>query len=253
MEYTIQKLAALAGITTRTLRYYDQIRLLKPKKINSSGYRIYGEKEVDRLQQILFFRELGMELKEIAAIMNNSDYTTMEALQSHLKKLKERKKQISLLIKTVTKTIEKEEGKITMTDKEKFEGLKKKELEQNEALYGTEIRASYGTETVEESYKKYQNLSKEEYDEMKNEEEEIKFLLEQAVKKQESPKGEVGKKIAELHKKWLSHTWASYSKEAHIGVAQMYVSDEQFTKYYDKNVEGCANFLKEAIEYYLSK
>lgn len=253
MEYTIQKLAALAGITTRTLRYYDQIHLLKPKKINSSGYRIYGEKEVDRLQQILFFRELGMELKEIAAIMNNSDYTTMEALQSHLKKLKERNKQINLLIKTVTKTIEKEEGKITMTDKEKFEGLKKKELEQNEVLYGTEIRASYGTETVEESYKKYQNLSKEEYDEMKNEEEEIKLLLEQAVKKQESPKGEAGTKIAELHKKWLSHTWTSYSKEAHIGVAQMYVSDERFTKYYDKNVEGCANFLKEAIEYYLSK
>lgn len=253
MEYTIQKLAALAGITTRTLRYYDQIDLLKPKRINSSGYRIYGEHEIDRLQQILFFRELGMELKEIESIMKDTEYTPLDALQSHLKKLKERKKQINLLIKTVSKTIEKEEGKITMTDMEKFEGLKKKELEQNDTLYGNEIRNIYGNKTIEISYKKYENLSEQEYYEMKREEQEIKQLLEQAVKAQESPKGDIGKKIAELHKKWLSYTWTSYSKEAHIGLVQMYVADERFKEYYDKEVKGCAQFLKEAIEYYLIK
>lgn len=253
MEYTIQKLAALAGITTRTLRYYDQIDLLKPKRINSSGYRIYGEKEVDWLQQILFFRELGMDLKEIEVIMNDKEYSALEALQGHLKKLKERKKQINLLIKTVSKTIEKEEGKITMTDMEKFQGLKKKELEKNEKLYGDEIREAYGNKTVEESYKKFQNLSEKEYKEMKQEEEEIRSLLEQAVKEEENPKGEMAMKIAKLHKKWLFHTWTSYSEEAHKGLAQMYVADERFLEYYDKDVKGCANFLKQAIEYYLTK
>jgi len=64
MEYTVQKLAELSGVTARTLRYYDEIGILKPARINSSGYRVYGSREVDRLQQILFYRELGMILEE---------------------------------------------------------------------------------------------------------------------------------------------------------------------------------------------
>lgn len=71
MEYTIQKLSQLAGISTRTLRYYDEIGLLKPDRINSSGYRIYGATEVDRLQQILFYRELGVKLDSIKEIITS--------------------------------------------------------------------------------------------------------------------------------------------------------------------------------------
>ena len=70
MEYTILKLGKLAGVSTRTLRYYDEIGLLKPTRINSSGYRIYGSPEVDRLQQILFYRELGVGLMDIKKIVN---------------------------------------------------------------------------------------------------------------------------------------------------------------------------------------
>jgi len=83
MEYTIKKLASLAGITTRTLRYWDSIGLLKPKRITSSGYRIYGKEEVDRLQQILFFRELAFSLDEIKELLANEDFDHLNALREH--------------------------------------------------------------------------------------------------------------------------------------------------------------------------
>ena len=92
MEYTIRKLSKLAGVSTRTLRYYDEIGLLGPRSKNGSGYRIYGEKEVDKLQDILFFRELGFELKKIAVLINDTDYNRLNALRNHFCTLNEQKK-----------------------------------------------------------------------------------------------------------------------------------------------------------------
>lgn len=82
MEYTVQKLSKLAGISTRTLRYYDEIGLLKPLKINSSGYRIYGQNEVNKLQQILFYRELGINLENIKNIINSPNFDSLSALKN---------------------------------------------------------------------------------------------------------------------------------------------------------------------------
>src|SRR4051812_26740937 len=98
MEYTVQKLARLAGISTRTLRYYDEIGILKPARINSSGYRIYGQTEVDRLQQILFYRELGVSLEQIREIVTSSSFNGVTALKEHREKLLEKRKQLDLLI-----------------------------------------------------------------------------------------------------------------------------------------------------------
>ena len=125
MEYTIQKLARLAGVSTRTLRYYDEIELLKPARLNSSGYRIYGQNEVNSLQQIMFYRELGVQLEVIREIMTTPDFDRKEALNEHLEKLVEKRNQIDLLIENVNKTIENKEGRIMMSDKEKFKGFKK--------------------------------------------------------------------------------------------------------------------------------
>ena len=95
MEYTINKLAQLAGISTRTLRYYDELGLLKPSRISTSGYRIYGGTEIARLQQILFYREMEVPLEEIRKILDSSDYDDTTSLEMHLKALME--KQVTLL------------------------------------------------------------------------------------------------------------------------------------------------------------
>lgn len=85
MEYTINNLSKLAGVSTRTLRYYDEIGLLKPKRISTSGYRIYGEDEVNLLQQILFYKELDLSLEKIRSIVNSEDFDCVAALYEHKK------------------------------------------------------------------------------------------------------------------------------------------------------------------------
>ncbi|WP_338451079.1 MerR family transcriptional regulator [Niallia oryzisoli] len=252
MEYTVQKLAKLAGISTRTLRYYDDIEILKPARINSSGYRIYGQAEVDMLQQILFFRELGLELNNIKEILHDPSFDGMNALREHLQKLLEKRNQLDLLIDNVNKTIAAKEGRITMSNKEKFEGFKKKMVEENEKKYGEEIRQKYGEDTVNKSNKKFMNMSQEDYEKVTQLAEQVLETLEQAMATGD-PAGELAQKTADLHKQWLCFHWHEYSKEAHRGLAQMYVDDERFKAYYDKVQQGAAEFLRDVILIYTSK
>ncbi|MDU0332715.1 MerR family transcriptional regulator [Paenibacillus sp. 3LSP] len=249
MEYTIQKLGNLAGVSTRTLRYYDEIGLLKPARTNSSGYRIYGRREVDLLQQILFYRELGLSLEDIRSIVTDPGFDGTRALREHRNQLLDKRKQLDALIANVEKTIASHEGRISMQDQEKFEGFKKQLIEENERKYGSETREKYGEDKVEKSNQKLMNMTQEEYEKVTQLENEVKVALAEAMKTGD-PAGELAQKAADLHKQWLTFYWNEYSKEAHAGLAQMYVDDERFKAYYDKDQPGAAEFLRDAIQIY---
>ena len=250
MKYTVRQLGRLAGISSRTLRYYDQIDLLKPAKINQSGYRLYGKAEVDRLQQILFYRELGVELKKIKEIITAPSFDGLQALREHRAELLAKREQLDSLITNVEKTIALKEGKITMTDQEKFEGFKEKLIEENERKYGAEVRAKYGDETVDRSNQAFRNMTREQYEEMQQLGASVLETLKAAMATGD-PAGELGQKTADLHRQWLNYAWGSYNKEAHAGLAQMYVDDPRFTVYYDDQVQpGAAEFLRDAIQIY---
>ncbi len=249
MEYTVQKLSQMAGISSRTLRYYDEIDLLKPARINSSGYRIYGAKEVERLQQILFYRELGVNLESIKTIVTSTDFQPLKALGEHYDKLLEKRKQLDLLITNVTKTIAAMEGRITMSDREKFEGFKQEMIDENEKKYGKEIREKYGKDVVEKSNQKFKNMTADEYEKFTKLQQEVLDTLYDAYQTGD-PAGELAQRTADLHRQWLSFTWDQYSKEAHAGLAQMYVDDPRFTEYYDKKQPGLAEFLRDAVHIY---
>ncbi|HOJ10658.1 MAG TPA: MerR family transcriptional regulator [Clostridiales bacterium] len=249
MEYTVQKLGKIAGISTRTLRYYDEIGILKPARINSSGYRIYGQSEVDRLQQILFYRELGVSLNEIKDIVTVPSFDKHKALQEHREKLLEKRKQLDLLIANVDKTIALAEGRVKMTDTEKFEGFKQKMIDDNERKYGIEAREKYGDQAFNKSIQKIKGMSEEQYEESVRLGNEVIETLHTAFKTG-NPAGDLAQKAADLHRQWLSFFWDSYTKEAHAGIAQMYVDDDRFTAFYDKNQPGAAKFLRDAILIY---
>lgn len=249
MEYTIKKLGQMAGISTRTLRYYDDIGILKPARINSSGYRIYSLAEVDTLQQILFYRELGVSLDIIKDIVTAPSFDGTKALREHREKLLEKREQLDLLIANVNKTIALTEGRIIMSDQEKFNGFKQKLVEDNEKKYGKEIREKYGDETVNKSNQKMQGMTKEQFEEVTKLNNEVMETL-QAAFKGGDPASELAQKAADLHRRWLSYFWDNYSKEAHIGVAKMYVDDARFTAYYDEKQPGTAAFLRDAVLIY---
>jgi DNA-binding transcriptional MerR regulator len=249
VEYTVQKLARLAGISSRTLRYYDEIGILKPARISSSGYRIYAQAEVDRLQQILFFRELGLSLERIKDIINTPSFDELRALKEHREKLLEKRAQLDLLIANVNKTIAVNEGSITMTDKEKFAGFKQKLIDDNEKTYGKEIRAKYGDEKINQSNERLMGMNEKQYAKW----EELGLRVIESLKKAVAtgdPAGELAQMTADLHRQWLIYTWDSYSKEAHAGLAQMYVADERFAAFYNEKQAGGAEFLRDAILIY---
>lgn len=247
MEYTIQELAKLSGVSTRTLRYYDEIGLLKPARTNEAGYRFYEQVELDMLQQILFYRALDMKLATIQKIIQAPDFQQKEALESHRVALLQRKQQLDQLLQTVEQTIQSLEEDIPMTNEEKFKGFKEKLIGDNEKQYGEEIRAKYGNETVDATNAKLRNMTEEQYEAMQQLEHQLFDRLKEAMEIG-GASSDIAMEVAELHKRWLCFNWPKYSKEAHAGLAQMYLADERFTAYYDERVEpGATQFLHDAI------
>ncbi|MDQ0232349.1 MerR family transcriptional regulator [Metabacillus malikii] len=253
MEYTVKQLAQLSGVSGRTLRYYDEIGLLKPARINSSGYRIYTETEVNLLQQILFYRELDVSLEEINEIIHDPCFDETVALRNHYNQLSQKRDRLDKILATIEKTISNLQGGLHMSVNEKFEGLKEKMIKENEAKYGKEIRETYGDDKVDKSNAKLMGMTEEAYQKMTATETEIRQLLKDAVSTNCGPSSDLGHRLAEKHKDWLMFTWSDYSKEAHAGLADMYVADERFSNYYDKEVEGGAKFLRDAIHSYVGK
>ena len=249
MDYSVNQLAKLAGISARTLHYYDEIGLLSPERIRSNGYRVYGQKEVNQLLQILFYRELSVPLNEIKQLIKATHNDEIPILQSHLAALEAKRDQINTLITNVEKTISAAKGMITMSDEEKFAGFKQKMLDENEKKYGREIREKYGEEVVEASNAKMMGMTSEQYTEVQEISRQLNDMLKSALELGD-PASEIAQKACELHKQWLGYFGTPYSKEIHINLAQMYVDDPRFKANYEAIAPGCAEFFRDAIRIY---
>lgn len=251
MEYSIRELADLAGVTTRTLRWYDQIGLLKPCRIAENGYRCYGPAEVDRLQDILYFRALGVELARIKECLNDPSFDRSTALKTHLAALEKERDRLSELIRSVWEMLKAEERNEAMSDEKKFEIFKRKTVEENEAKYGKEVRRKYGDQEADRANEAVMGMSREQYEDQTTLDEAIRGRLEAAVEAGLDPVSEEGREIARLHKQWLTGTGMPYEVNRHKGIAELYVMDERFTAYYDRAVSGCARFLRDAVHHWV--
>src|ERR1044071_5861965 len=117
-NYSVKKLSVLAGVSVRTLHLYDKMGLLKPSVRTEAGYRLYGERELLRLQQILFYKEFGFSLQQIAAILDDPEFDLIEALESHKRNLQARQESINMLLQTLDKTITNIKNSMNMTHEE---------------------------------------------------------------------------------------------------------------------------------------
>ena len=189
-------------------------------------------------QDILFYRELGLDLASIRTILDDPAFDRQAALQSHLAELEARRARLDDLILTVQRTINDIKGGTKMTDQEKFEAFKRRTVEANETAFGQEIREKYGDEEMDRANACVLALTQEEYAQWKSLGGEIHTALVTAVKAGADPAGPEGQRIAALHRRWLSYSWESYTPQAHVGLAELYVSDPRFTAYYDREVPG---------------
>ena len=170
------------------------------------------KKRLTGYSRFFFYRELGVSLEDIKDIVTATVFDSRKALCEHYEKLTSKRKQLDLLIANVEKTIELTEGRITMTDHEKFIGFKQKIIDDNERNYGEEIRKKYGADTVEKSNQKVLNMTQKQYEEVTKLANDVKEKLAAAFTVGD-PAGELAQKAADLHRRWLCYFWDSYTKE----------------------------------------
>ncbi|MEB7782570.1 MerR family transcriptional regulator [Mammaliicoccus sciuri] len=245
MEMTVKEIAQLVGISVRTLHHYDEINLLNPSNVSSSGYRLYSDENVDRLQQILFFKELDFPLKKIKEILDDPSFDKEEALNMHKKMLINKKTRIDQMIQTIDQTTKHMKGEINMTNEDKFIGF---EFNQNE--YEAEAREKWGNKTVDKANNRINSWSKEE--KALKEEEMNDIFRAFAANRNESPDSEIAQSFVQRWYTYLnSNIDCEYSLEAFGSIGDMYVSDERFTKNINKFGEGTAQFASKAIASYV--
>lgn len=238
----VKEVADLVGISVRTLHHYDEIGLLAPEQWTESGYRIYSERNLELLQQILFFRELGFPLKKIKEIVSSPTFDRVEALQLHQRMLLEKRRHLDQLITTVQQTIKHAKGEIQMTHKEKFAGF---DFSTNP--YEQEARERWGDQAVDESNAKLGRMSNQQQAALGEEMNDIYRSL--AELRHDDPASEAAQAAI---KRWyeLLNKMGSYSLEAFRGLGQMYVDDTRFTQNIDKFGDGLALFMRDAMGIY---
>jgi len=245
-SYATGELAKISGISPRTLQFYDKIGLLKPESYSESGYRRYDDAAALRLQQILFFRELGFELSDIKAIMEKPDFDLLAAIESHRELLKEKTERLGDLLATVDKTIKKLKGEKEMEIKEYYKGFNDKEVE----AIRKEAREKYGEKTVADSEAKVIAMGKEKMAAIQADFGEIyKKIVANMVK------GPGSKEVQEQISFWrdLMENFHHYTDEMILGLGRMYSEDPRFAAFYLKFHKDMPRFMTKAIEHYIEQ
>lgn len=244
--FTVKQLSKLAGITPRTLHYYDEIGLLKPSRVGDNGYRHYGDEALLRLQQILLYRELDMPLEDIKKIMGRRSFDVLTALESHKEQLTKRIGQMERLIATVDDTILYMKGKKEMSEKQLFEPFS----EEQQAEYQKEAEQMYDPEVVKASNRKWKSYTTADKQRIGEEGNAVYRELLAAM-----PKGAASPEVQACVERWRRHMdyfWTP-SPEQLVGLAHLYNDDPRFKANYDKVDPRLAEFMLEAVTIYVDR
>ena len=244
MSYTVKQLSTLAGVSVRTLHYYDEIGLLKPDAIRTNGYREYGEAAVLALQQILFYRELELSLEEIKAILTRPDFSAVTALEEHRNSLQGRRARLERLIQAVEDTLLHMKGKKNMSDKQLFQAFS----EEEEKKYSEEAERMYDPEIVRASQKKWKSYTKEDKQRIGDEGNAAYAAIAAAIPLgADSPQAQAG---VELWRKHMDYFWTPNLNQL-VGLTELYNSDPRFKANFDKIDPRLAEFMQEAVGVYV--
>jgi DNA-binding transcriptional MerR regulator len=242
MDYTVKQLSKLAGVSVRTLHFYDEIGLLPPTRLGANGYRYYGQPAALRLQQILFYRELGLSLDEIGAVLDQPGFDVARALEAHRRALQTRLGRLQRLLRTVDDTLAYLKGEHDMDAKQLFAGFS----DEQQAEYEQKAEALWG-ETVRESSRRWKSYSPARQAQIRAEGQAVyQDLLGQLELAPGSPA--VQANIARWHQN-LRHYYEP-SPEIMRGLAQAYTDHPEFRANFDKLSPRLAEFLREAVEKY---
>ncbi len=244
MSYTVKAVSELAGISIRTLHHYDRIGLFRPSEVSAAGYRLYTDADLERLQQVLFFRELGLGLAEIKEIVSRPGFDHRQALREHRTLLVARRERIDHLIDLVDRTIDAEERGMEMDRQEMFKGF-------DQTAYEEEARRRWGhTDAYKESMRRAKSYTKEDWAAIQAETKQIEEGIASSMDQGLSPTDpKVQTWLARYHN-LLNDRFYQCTPEMIRATGEMYVTDARFTAYYEKIRPGMAVYMHAAMAAY---
>ncbi|WP_431728818.1 MerR family transcriptional regulator [Verrucosispora sp. TAA-831] len=244
MAYRVGEVARLAGVTVRTLHHYDEIGLLSPSGRSGAGYRSYSEADLERLQVVRYYRELGFPLEEIAAILDDPASDPEAHLRRQHELLTVRIKRLQEMVAAIEFAMEASKLDIRLTPQERFEVFgdfdPEAHAEEAEQRWG-------GTEAYRESNRRVSRYTKEDWLRIKAESEDWGRRIVALMESGAPADGPAARELAEEHRRQISQSFYECSYEIHTGLADMYLADERFTAHYEAIAPGLTAYLAEAI------
>ncbi|MFT3983728.1 MAG: MerR family transcriptional regulator [Lachnospiraceae bacterium] len=239
-----KEVAKITGVSVRALHHYDTISILSPSRNPKNGYREYSDEDMDRLQQILFFKECGFSLVQIKELLSNPNFDREKAFNLQKNFLLQEKKRIELMLETLDKSVRNMKGNMTMSIKEKFHGF---DFTNNP--YENEARRLWGDKAVDQSNARIKSLPKNEQEAIAKDMDDL-FMNLAKIRNNAPDSVTAQEAMAKMYNHFNANFGYRYSPEAFAEVGQMYVTDERFTVTVDKYGDGLSKFLSEAMKIY---
>ncbi|MFI0818988.1 MerR family transcriptional regulator [Streptomyces sp. NPDC021098] len=244
MSYSVGQVAGFAGVTVRTLHHYDEIGLLRPSARSAAGHRRYDDADLDRLQGVLFYRELGFPLDEVAVLLDDPDVDPQAHLRRQHTLLTSRIEQLQKMAAAVEHAMEARKMGINLTPEEKFEVFGDADPEQ----YADEVEERWGnTEAYRESQRRAATYTKEDWQRIQAEGDAINGRFIALMESGAPAESEAAMELAEEHRRWMSRNHYDCPHRLHACIGEMYVTDHRFTENIDKAKPGLAAYLRGAI------
>lgn len=245
-RYSVKQLAAVAGVSARTLHYYDEIGLLRPSRNPENGYRVYQAEALLRLQQILFLRELDLSLEDIQRILDNPSFDLLPALEHHRQALLDRRQRLDQLVQTVESTIQHLKGNIDMDANDLYKGFSPEQ----ELAYAEEAQRRWGEKNVKESQKRWGSYTPEKKQRILAEGGEIYQAIVAAM-----PQGPASPQAQDGIARWHQNLRYFYepTPEILLGLGDLYNDDPDFNAFFQRIHPDLASFMRQAIQIYCSK
>jgi DNA-binding transcriptional MerR regulator len=243
MAFTVGELAKLTGITVRALHHYDELGLVVPSQRSGAGYRLYGDADVLRLQEVLMFRELGLPLAEIAAVLADPEHRRVDVLKKHRELIAARRGRLDALLTAIDAAIEIKEGHAMQDEQVKtlFEGF-------DHEAYADEAESRWGdTDSYKESARRTKGYGKAEWDAIRREGDAIYARFAELMREGTAASDARVRGVVEAHRAHIDRWFYPCSPAMQRGLGEMYVGDPRFTANIDKLAPGLARFIRDAI------
>lgn len=244
MDHSVGEVAALSGVTVRTLHHYDRIGLLSPSGRTAAGYRRYSAADLDRLHAVLLYRDLGFPLEEIATLLDDPEADPAAHLRRQHRLLRDRLERTAAMVAAVEKEMEARQMGISLTPEERFEVFG----EQDPARYDEEVRERWGeTDAYAQSQRRTAAYAKDDWMRIKAEGEDVERRLAEALRAGVPADSPQAMDLAEEHRQLIGRNFYDCSPEMHAGLGRMYVEDERFTAHYEAIAPGLARYVSAAV------